>query len=100
MDRVLALWECVWLQKRELEVMHECLLLLPLCSSLPPQSAFCLASKSAEPSPLGSNNTAGRAAPGQAGKKILSGSHPAVMPTASTRQLSSSKQRLLWHKLT
>lgn len=35
----------VWLQGSVLEVMHECLLLLPLCSSLPPQSALC----SAEP---------------------------------------------------
>lgn len=40
MGRVLALWGCVWLQERELEVMHERLLLLPLCSSLPPQSAL------------------------------------------------------------
>lgn len=83
--------------------MHESLLLLPLCSSLPPESVLCSAEPAKVQGPLlweAITPLAGLLL-GRQAKKLLSGSRPAAMPTASTRRLFfSSKQQLLWHKLT
>lgn len=83
--------------------MHESLLLLPLCSSLPPESVLCSAEPAKVQGPLlweAITLLAGLLL-GRQAKKLLSGSRPAAMPTASTRRLFfSSKQQLLWHKLT
>lgn len=87
MGKVLALWGCVWLQERELEVTLACLLPLPLRSSLPPQSALYSAELARALCPLlqeAITLLAGLLL-GRQAKKLLSGSHPAAMPTASTR---------------